>query len=86
MNLSQQEIGMGLIIATCTCCGNVHKAQKMQNACSYSLRPNYGCNACQGIPPRQSQRDQMSGLIGMSDGKDEERYQEQFLGGGDTIK
>jgi len=26
------------------------------------------------------------GLTGMSDGKDEERYQAQFLGGGDTVK
>ena len=26
------------------------------------------------------------GLTGMSDGKDEERYQEKFLGGGETIK
>jgi len=30
------------------------------------------------------QNDNESGLIGMSDGKDEERYQAQFLGGGDT--
>ena len=86
MNLSQQEIGLGLIVVTCTCCGNVHKAHKMNNACSYSLRPNYGCNACQGIPPRQTQRAQMDGLTGMIDGKDEERYQSQFLGGGNTVK
>lgn len=28
----------------------------------------------------------IGGLCGMSDGKDNERYQAQFLGGGDTIK
>ena len=36
---------------------------------------------------KQTKRDDNKyGLVGMSDGKDEERYQAQFLGGGDTIK
>ena len=32
------------------------------------------------------QDDKESGLTGMSDGKDNERYQALFLGGGETVK
>ena len=59
MKLTEQERGLGLVVVTCTCCGNVHKAHEMNNACSYSLRPNYGCNECQGIPRKATQADQL---------------------------
>ena len=49
MNLSKKEIGMGLVVVTCSCCGNVHKAHKTSNACAYGP-PNYGCYQCQGMP------------------------------------
>ena len=52
MNLTEQEIGMGLMVVTCKCCGNVHKAHKQMNACSYSLTPNFGCAKCQGVVPK----------------------------------
>ena len=55
LTLSEQEIGMGLMIAKCTCCGNAHKAHIAQNACSYSMLPNYGCKQCQGIPKQTTQ-------------------------------
>ncbi len=55
MNLSEQEIRMGLMVVRCTCCGNIHKAHGMQNACSYSIQPNYGCEKCQGIPEKADQ-------------------------------
>ncbi len=58
MELSEQEKGMGLMIVTCTCCGNVHKAHQASNALTYSLTPNYGCMKCQGIPLKPSQADQ----------------------------
>jgi len=53
MRLTEQEIGMGLMVITCKCCGNVHKAHKMSNALAYSLTPNFGCNKCQGIVPAE---------------------------------
>lgn len=56
MKLTEQEIGMGLILVTCACCGEVNKAHKMNNACSFSLTPNYGCCKCQGIPPKGEEK------------------------------
>lgn len=50
MILTDQERGMGLLVVTCLCCGNVYKAHQMSNALSYSLIPNYGCEKCKGVP------------------------------------
>ena len=60
MKLSEQEAGMGLVIVRCTCCGNVHKAHQMSNACSYSLQPNYGCDDCKGIPNVTTQQERIN--------------------------
>ena len=52
MQLTEQEIGIGLMVVTCKCCGHVYKAHQAMNACSYSLNPNFGCIKCQGIVPK----------------------------------
>lgn len=52
MNLTEQEIEMGLMVVTCKCCGSAHKAHKEMNACSYSFTPNFGCAKCQGVTPK----------------------------------
>ena len=54
MELTKQEIGMGLVVATCTCCGNVYKTHGMVNACFYSTNPGFGCSKCQGIARGES--------------------------------
>ena len=51
MKLSEQEIGMGLMIVVCKCCGNVYKAHGLSNALAYNLTPNFGCEKCQGFAP-----------------------------------
>ena len=56
MTLTDQEIGMGIVIATCKCCGNVYKTHKLSNACNYSLTPNFGCDECQGIVPDKAKQ------------------------------
>lgn len=56
MKLTEQEKQMGLVVVTCKCCGEVHKAHKMQNSCAYSLTPNYGCDKCQGISEETGQQ------------------------------
>lgn len=50
MKLTDQEVGLGLVVVTCKCCGEVYKAHGLQNACTYGATPNYGCDKCQGIP------------------------------------
>jgi hypothetical protein len=52
MKLTDQERGMGLMVVTCKCCGNEHKAHGAMNACSYSMTPNFGCDKCQGVVPK----------------------------------
>ncbi len=49
MEITDQEIGMGVIVVTCKCCGNVYKAHQLSNACAYSMTPNYGCEKCKGV-------------------------------------
>jgi hypothetical protein len=51
MRLTEQEVGIGLMIVTCKCCGEVYKAHIQMNACTYSLNPNFGCDKCQGVVP-----------------------------------
>ena len=51
MKLTEQERGMGLVVVTCLCCGEVYKAHQQENACGYSLTPNFGCRKCQGVVP-----------------------------------
>jgi hypothetical protein len=52
MDLSEKEIGMGIVVVKCKCCNQSHKAHMVSDACSYSLTPNYGCENCQGVPPK----------------------------------
>ena len=51
MGLTEQEIGMGLLVVTCKCCGNEYKAHMASNSLTYSFTPNYGCSKCQGVMP-----------------------------------
>ena len=48
MRLTDQEIGAGLVITRCTCCGHVYKTHMTSNACAFSLTPGFGCHECQG--------------------------------------
>ena len=57
MLLTDQEIGMGIMVVSCKCCGNVYKAHSTANACTYSLIPNFGCPKCLGVPSGTSQQD-----------------------------
>lgn len=58
MKLTEQEVGMGLIVVTCLCCDNVYKAHEL--SCSFGfngLARNYKCRKCQGIKPEDQGRD-----------------------------
>jgi len=54
MKLTEQERGMGLMVVTCSCCGNIYKAHQMNNSLAYNLTPNFGCSKCQGILPKEN--------------------------------
>lgn len=54
MRLTEQERGMGLVVATCKCCGNVYKTHQMANSLTHGMTPNFGCSECQGVPPKSN--------------------------------
>jgi len=49
MRLTPQDIGVGLMVVTCKCCGNVYKTHESCNALAYSLISNFGCHECTGL-------------------------------------
>lgn len=62
MKLTSQEVAMGCIVVTCSCCGNVYKTHKLANSLVYSLRPGFGCYKCQGVAPEADAATMQEGL------------------------
>jgi len=54
MRLTDQERGMGYLVATCKCCGNIYKTHQMANSLIFSMTPGFGCGECQGVLPKSN--------------------------------